>query len=78
MRKMTLLSPIAMLLLSGCALFSAPVPIAASCPPLPPAPRAVTEFAMPETSLIEDSAKLLDDFRNDLLRSLQKASGDSI
>lgn len=74
-RRSTMLL-LALLLLPGCA--SLPDAIAASCPPPPPAPAAVTAYVSPETSLIEDSAKLLDDFSNELLQSLRKASGESI
>jgi hypothetical protein len=68
---------LALLLLPSCASIR-PDAIAASCPPPPPAPAAVTAYVSPGTSLIEDSAKLLDDFSRELLQSLQKASGESI
>jgi hypothetical protein len=66
-----------LLLTPGCASMR-PDAVAASCPPPPPAPQAVTAYVSPATSLIDDSEKALEDFRNDLLQSLQKASGESI
>lgn len=73
MPKRKLLVPSAMLLFSGCALFSPP-PIAASCPPPPPVPLAVTGYVSPPTNLIEDSGRLLQELQSDLLQSLKKAS----
>lgn len=67
---------IVMLLLPGCASWSEPLPVAASCPPPPPPPAAVIGYASPETNLIEDSGRALLDFRNDLSESLSKASGE--
>lgn len=66
-----------MLLLPGCALLN-PAPIAASCPPPPPAPQAVTGYVSPAKNLIEDSGTLLLDYRNALSQTLKKASGESM
>ena len=74
MRKRKLLLLSATLLLCGCASWFKPDVIAASCPPPPPAPEAVTGYASPQVNLIEDSGRLLEEFRNELLLLLQKAS----
>jgi len=58
-------------LVSGCQV----LPVAASCPPPPPVPLAIAEYASPPKSLIEDSAQLLLDFGSDLFQMLKKASG---
>ena len=65
-----------MLLLPGCALWKERVAVSASCPPSPQAPQAVTDYAYPERSLIEDSGQLLNDFTKDLSQTLRKASGE--
>lgn len=74
MPKLKLLSLSATLLLCGCASWFKPDVIAASCPPPPPAPLAVTGYASPPTNLMEDSGKLLLELQTDLLQSLKKAS----
>lgn len=62
--------------LPGCA--GMPLPVAASCPSLPAPPAAVAGYATPPNNLIEDSAKLLEDFNDALRTSLNKASGTGI
>ena len=66
---------LAMLLLPGCALLNPPAPVAASCPPPPTAPQAVTGYVSPAKNLIEESGQLLLDFRNELSQALKKANG---
>ena len=62
--------------LQGCE--TLPLPVAASCPKLPDPPAAVAAYATPPNNLIEDSAKLLEDFTAELQSSLNKASGQGI
>lgn len=74
MRKPRLLALSATLLLASCAIFREPLPVSASCPPPPAAPRAVIEYAAPPTSLIEDSTTLLRELEINLRESLEQAN----
>ena len=72
-RGKTALAIVSLLMLAnGC---QTPVPVAVSCPPTPPIPQAISGYASPRRNLIEDSSQLLLDFRNELLQTLRKASG---
>ena len=51
------------------------LPIAASCPPPPPAPQAIVEYASPATNLIEDSVLRSLRLREAISEALRKASG---
>lgn len=74
--KMLLFS--ATLLCSGCASWFKPDVTAASCPPSPPVPLAVSGFATPAKNLIEDSGRLLEDFTSELSQTLKKGNGLSM
>ena len=70
---------IALLLISGCStLFPKPEQVAVSCPPLPPVPLAISEYATPAKPLIERSAQelleLLEDMRQSVSQALKKAN----
>ena len=54
-----------------------PLPVAASCPPPPPAPKALLEYATPQTSLISEYDRLLNDFETELSASLQSGKPES-
>ena len=57
------------LLQTGCP---ASLPVAASCPPPPPAPQAVVEYVTPQKSLIESSTKRWDTLEQEISLTLHK------
>ncbi len=60
-----------LMFVSGCQT----VPIAVSCPPTPPIPQAISEYASPAMSLIEGSALRSLKLRQKISETLKKASG---